>query len=298
MTKKIIILNLVILFFFYLNANSQNSGLVDYEYLGIEFKVPDGWVGQKGEEGYVMGSNTVAGMITVFFHDYTDLQSLEAEISQGITDEGMQLTVENQFERIGDNAIGGTLVGQIQGSAVKAYSLTVVNKLGKGLMMIAVTSPEMYNSSYKDILLEIKKSAKFKKPKENPLVTECLKQISGRRLLYIYTGSTGSYDYDEGYYNGVYSNEEVKIDLCANKTFRYSGNSSTSITGGAIGYSGSNDNGDGEWKVNATSANGIELSLMFNNGTVKSFKITSEENWRKIYLNGERYYYDKIQGCF
>ena len=67
------------------SAMAQKTGRVDYPTLGISFTIPSGWVGQETETGFLMGHNSIPGMILMIPHDQKyDLQAMRAEAQAGI----------------------------------------------------------------------------------------------------------------------------------------------------------------------------------------------------------------------
>ncbi len=44
---------------------AQQPRLIREPAFGVEFKAPDGWQYQKNEMGYIMGHNSIAGVIVV-----------------------------------------------------------------------------------------------------------------------------------------------------------------------------------------------------------------------------------------
>ena len=55
---------------------AQQTGKVDYPYLGISFTIPEDWLGQEQQGFYLMGSNTTPGYLMISTHEATSLDQL------------------------------------------------------------------------------------------------------------------------------------------------------------------------------------------------------------------------------
>ena len=53
----------------HLTAVGKSTGTVTYKELGLQFTIPNGWVGQESEGGFIMGHETTPGMIMILLHD-------------------------------------------------------------------------------------------------------------------------------------------------------------------------------------------------------------------------------------
>jgi len=75
---------------------AQKTGAVEYKELGLAFSIPQGWVGQETDEGFLMGHNTEPGFILLLPHEYNSLENLRQEAAEGIEDEGVSLQLKNK----------------------------------------------------------------------------------------------------------------------------------------------------------------------------------------------------------
>jgi hypothetical protein len=271
-------------------AYGQTKGTVDYKYLGIRFVIPDGWVGQETQAGYLIGSHTEPGIGLVTTHQYKTIEQLGQQAQQGIYDQnGTALTVTGQLEAVGNNGIGGEFQGTLEGQPVKAYILALVNPHGDGVTIMSATSPHLYAPTHKNLALQLAKSLEFYKAETPPVVDEWREALKNCRLTYMDSyysgGGVGVGGYSTG---GGYSSKE-EIHLCAQGFFKYNSSSNISIdTGGAFGSSGGRGQGAGNWEVVGNSQGGATLRLNFHNGEVYEYVLDYRD--KRTLLNGKRYF--------
>src|SRR5690606_38747643 len=68
----------------WMTAYPQLTGKVTVPQAGVEFTIPQGWIGQPTETGYVLGSNTEAGAIFLANHQSPSLAALRQQAMSGI----------------------------------------------------------------------------------------------------------------------------------------------------------------------------------------------------------------------
>ncbi len=271
------------------NAVAQTTGEVNFKTLGIKFTIPDGWVGQEVQGGYIIGHNTEPGFALLTLHEYTSVAQLEQQARQGISEQnGTNLKLSGELETIGQKGIGGEYGGTLEGQKVKAYLLGLVNPHGNGVTIMAATTPEQYAEKHKQLALQLANSIRFSKPETLPVVEEWKQVLNNSRLTYMdsYSSNSGSFG---GYSTGGGYSSEVQIHLCGQGYFKYKSSSSTSIdTGGAFGSSSGGGSGNGIWEVVGNNQGGAVLRLNFHNGEV--YEYTLEYKEEKTFLNGNRYF--------
>lgn len=277
-------------------AMAQQSGKISYPALGIEFEVPDGWIGQESADGFLIGSNTEPGMIVLSTHEHKDLAALKQEAEQGIAEEGGNvLRKSTDFVAIGDNATAAEFSGTVEGQDAKAYIAGVINPHGAGVTVMALTTTDAYGPRYSQLVTEIVESLRFAKPVESSAVTEWRQALAGAKLTYLesYRSSGPSVD---GFATGGGYSTQIVIRLCGDGTFTDSSNSSMSIdTGGAFGSSSGRDQGAGQWSVIGNVQGGATLKLDYPNGDVAQYALDYRD--QKTYLNGTRYFRTQDAGC-
>ena len=268
---------------------AQQTGKVSFPSLGVAFTIPSGWLGQEVESGYIMGSQSEAGLILILPHQTKTIDALQAEARQGIVDQnGTVLQLEGSIESMGSTGISATYVGTIERQPAKAHVVSLINPYGTGATILATTTKDQYTDKYKQLALQVAKSIQFSKPVLPDAVKEWSETLKNARLTYMdsYFSSGASYG---GYSTGGGYSDKEEIDLCAQGYFNHSSSSSLSIdTGGAFGNSSGSSQGAGTWKVIANGQGQPVLQLEFYNGEIYEYVITYED--KKTYLNGKRYF--------
>ena len=263
---------------------AQKTGLVEYKELGLAFTIPQGWVGQETDEGFLMGHNTEPGFILLLPHEYNSLATLRQEAAQGIEDEGVSLKLSGKLDSVGKNGVGGTFTGTLQGQKAKAYIAGLINPHGQGLSIMAAVDSAKYADKHKQLALAVAKSVRFSKPEAPAAAQQWKNELMNKRLYYIYSSSSRT-----GGYTGMSETEEIW--LCAAGYFHYKSSSHNSFdSGGAFGHSSGNEKGAGTWNVVLNNNGGPMLQLTFQNGQVKNYDINGVQKG-KLNLGGYKYFY-------
>lgn len=278
-------------------VTAQATGTVNYNNLGLSFTIPDGWVGQETQIGYLMGSNTVPGMVLLIPHDqpYT-VSEIENQLKAGIQDmNGTNLQLTGDITAFGNGA-GGEFSGTMESQPVKAFIIGVQNPHGNGLSIVAVTTPEHFGAQYQSLAQEVMGDVVFSKVAQNTAsqnaskgesIEEWKAWMQNVKLTYMESYSSISSGVS-GMTGGGYSFSK-EIDLCGEGYFKYYGNSSISIGSDvSSGLSGSSNRGNGTWDIRRSSNGHPELVLNFNNGNTTSYVLTYEDT--ELYLDGTRYF--------
>ncbi|MEM8900491.1 MAG: hypothetical protein AAGC85_20410 [Bacteroidota bacterium] len=288
------LLTLLLISGFFSSTSAQIQGDLHFETLGIKLTLPDGWMGQEYGDGIVCGSNTEAGLIYLTTHNSKNMDQmrLEAQTPQEEGD-GTSISLASTLVQPDKNTLAGEYEGYLEYQAINAYILATLNPYGKGVMIMAATSPEAYSPRYKELVMNIFNSIRFSQPILPPVVKQWQKDLQNSKLTYM--SSYSSFDYsDPNITTGGSTSSKEVIDLCSRGYFNYYSSSFTSVTGGtsasnatASGYD-TND-GNGTWEVIANAVGQPVLELQFYSGEVYTYVISSEDS--KTFLNGERYYY-------
>jgi hypothetical protein len=267
---------------------AQQSREIHEPYFGVDFTVPEGWNYQRTEIGYILGHNTIPGIIIVMGNDYKTIQEVEAAAMQGIQDaNGTYLMPSDQIVPFGKNGRAGNFNGYLEGQQVSAYLISLVSTSdGKGVTMMAAASPNLFDEDHVYALEALGKSVRFIKKETPPVVEEWKKSLKvpgGARFTYMHTHGSTSYD---GNYSGYSST--ILIDLCPEGYFNYSSDHDMSVnTDGGYAYSASDGKGNGTWDLETDGTNAV-LVLKYNDGKISEYTLTYEN--QKCYLNGERYF--------
>ena len=280
-------------------ASGQQARVIREAAYGVEFTAPEGWQYQRNEMGYIMGHNSIAGLIIVTSSPYTSLAEMRQGAAEGIVEEGgTALQLSSEIKPFGQNGLAAMYEGTMEGQAAKAYVIGLLNPMGaEGASCMIITTPGLFGNEHIAALESLAGSFKFFEAEVPDVVKEWeqrFKTPGGCRLKYLYVST--STDYSGGYAGG--STEET-IDLCPNGTFGFSAGSDYSMDNSAgFGYSLDSDAGQGKWELQFNGNNAV-LVLNFNNGRVMEYELTYEDG--KTYLSGSRYFVlfdDKGPGCY
>lgn len=274
----------------------QQTGEVDYPFLGIRFTIPPGWKGAETGGGFLIGHDTKPGFVFLMPNEVSDLETLKAEARNGLYDDGISMNMISDFEEIGSGGVGAEFEGNIQGTPARAFIAGVINPFGMGVTIMATTDYANYSAAYKALAKDVAMSLKFSHPKEPPMAKEWKEALSGATLTYMNSSYSSGASYD-GYstYSGYSSH--VEILLCPSGVFSYSNSSSMSIdTGGGFAGSGDKGNSQGRWSLTSDAGGSNVLKLEFSNGEVSTYTLGFEDD--KTYLNGERYFRTYKQSCY
>lgn len=274
---------------FNLLSFGQATGKVDYKHLGLSFQIPDGWLGQEAEMGYLMASNSIPGLILILPHDqqYT-FEQIKAQAQAGLNEgNGTSLQLAGSLTDLGNKSIGGEFAGTLEGQAAKAYIIGMQNTYGLGLTIVAITTTAQYNSNYAGYAKAVKNSVQFRQPEAKENIAEWKTWMSNVKLTYMESYSSSSPGVD-GMTGGGYSLSR-EIDLCAKGYFIYYGSSNISLgSDNTSAYNHANSKGNGTWDIKVGADGNPVLVLTFNDGETASYKLTYQD--QKLYLNGTRYF--------
>jgi hypothetical protein len=273
-------------------TSAQETGTITYKELGLQFTIPEGWVGQESQTGFVMGHTSIAGLVLITTHNYSGEQLIQ-EARKGIADnQGTQLQLSGDLEVLNDHTIGGEFQGTLEWQAARAFIVGLANPDGMGISIMAMTTAEQYNHSYRDLALRVMASVQFSKPETGPVVEEWKKYLSGVKLTYMESYSSPSYT--DGGVSGFYENKE-KIDLCDKGYFNHYSYNLVSVEGqsandGTLVHAsdGGQKYGNGTWEIEAGTGGSAILRLLFHDG--RSLEYTLSEKDDKTFLNGYRYF--------
>jgi hypothetical protein len=267
---------------------SQQSQIIREPAFGVEFTAPDGWQYQKTEGGYLMGHNSIAGMIIVTINPYKSLAEMRQGAYEGIQEEGgTSLNINGDLKSFGKNGLAGNYQGIMNWEQVNAYIIGLISPFGgKGITCMIISTPDMFSEVHKNTLERLANSFKFFKPEIPDAVKEwdvTFKSPGGCRLKYMHVSSSSGYG--SGYAGG---STERTFDLCPNGSFsfRYNSDYSISADAGAAANS-SNDAGAGQWKLSFDGTNVI-LEFIFNDGRDWEYVLSYID--QKTYLDDTRYF--------
>ncbi len=270
---------------------AQDGQVVDYPALGVRFTIPPGWTGRELDEMVVLASTTVPGLVVLRPHDHREIAELRAEAEAGIDDgAGTTLKPQGTLAPLGATGLSGEFRGRFDGTPATAYAVGLVNPHGRGLTVVAVTSPEAYTPAHQALALEVARSVEFSAPRVPAVVVEWRQGLTGRRLARYASAYGGS----SGGYSGFQSREQ--FHLCGSGEFLYGGQESGSFDApGAFGSTGGRSTGSGRWDVVVNPDGGPWLQLRYHSGAVENYRL--EQRGANTYLNGARYFRTASDRC-
>ncbi|MEO1450874.1 MAG: hypothetical protein AAFV07_15200, partial [Bacteroidota bacterium] len=223
----------------------QQTGTIDYKHLGIRFTIPDGWVGQETEAGFVMGHNSIPGLMLIAPHQSQSISHLKQEMAEGLQEEGgTSLAPIAPAQHLDAQSLGVEFGGLLEWQPSKAYGIGMINPNGSGVYILAITTAGQYNETYAEYAKSLWRSVSFYKPDNRGIVNQWKKALSHGRLTYV--DSYNSPSYTDGGIGGGYSQRRV-IELCRQGHFFYSNQSEIIVSGyNASGYDQSSDQGHGK----------------------------------------------------
>lgn len=266
--------------------HAQQTGKVDYPNLGISFTIPDGWVGQETDGGFMIGHYTIPGLILLSPHEVRNLEDMKREAAMGMSD-GMtiDLRLSAEISALGNNAISADYTGTIQGQPARAFAIGIINPQGSGVNIVAMSSTTEFSQALKDAAMSVYRSLNLKKADTGDLVRQWKEGLANTRLTYM-ESYTSSPSYDGGM-GGGYSSQTV-IDLCGEGYFNFSSQGSISVGGdGVSGSSSGSNRGNGTWAIEAQTGEAV-LVLRFHSGEVRSYSLDYRDD--KLFLNGNRFF--------
>lgn len=255
---------------------------------GYSFTAPVDWIHQDIGNGYhLLGSNAVPGFILIMPHTYSDKTAIKALAqTEGIIDQGISLQAVGAVEYYGKNGISGTFKGITDGELAEAAALCLFSPHGGGILILAMTSPAQFNTTYMQLAEGVAKTVKFSTPVESQLAKTWRQGLTHKKLVYYNTTSTSS--------------EKNTYYLYHNGTFEYAGGISSSSTNyysdQTVTISSAGTDADaGQWTV-VGDEQSVQLYLVYNNGNEALFNLQLKEGTEtQILLNGDRYFVQDLE---
>ncbi|MGH1361957.1 MAG: hypothetical protein ACRBF0_00280 [Calditrichia bacterium] len=257
---------------------------------GVSFVLPEDWFGgvPANSDGFLLGSNTIAGVGIVYMRQQTTLQLAEQllnapqDLGDGVI---LQPTgeVKRSMNRIEIEYSNGTYFGK---------AIARVGKFGNGAAAFWA-GPIADKQRYAKLTGQVAGSFKFLKPTKSSAAVEWDSWLRGTMLRQL--SSSSSSGYGDGSYSG--SSSSTTLHLCSNGRYSYSSSSSFSVDAGdaGFGYSGggaygqSGDSDSGTWKVQGSSGQ-VVLVLTSDEGGEAGTYVLSSNSENHTLVNGERYF--------
>ena len=278
---------------------------------GYTFTIPEGWVGQRSGDGYVLVHEAVTGMLMVVPGDYADLAAMRSDLASPTEGEGTSMkTTEGPIE-MGTNTLGVTQEGTMDGTEVRAVAIATWNASGgrtvnvAGLAPVAVFSEDLLRAmqlvhssiTYTGTAPVAAPAAQQRRPVQEqtapppaagPIDQEWHERLSGFRLYYSESSSTPVGSGASGGVYGGYSATRM-IHLCTEGYFKVESSSEHALGAddalSSVGSSSSS--GNGTWSAIKLPDGRSILRLVYNDGGVREYRLEFEDG--RTYLDGQRW---------
>ncbi len=262
-------------------ARAQSNGLVEFQELGVSFRVPSGWTGGIKDDFYLLGHSSIPGLMILSENKSKTSKELKNLAMQGIQEEGIQLSPKDDFKLKGNNQVEGFYEGTFNGQFVRVYSIGLINRLGSGMNISIVTEKTKFTDKHIQEVRKLAKSVRFFRQKDSKETKFWKQRIVGKKLRYMKTRTSNSH----GSFTGTSDSETIK--LYPDGTFYYYSSSTTSQSGtGTSGMFVNRDANKGEFKI-YTAENQTHLDLYFPDKTL-TYNL-SRNGLNHTLLNGNRF---------
>lgn len=251
-----------------ITGSSQiGSNEVGDEFWGFKLVPPAGWIHQKNNEGILLGHNSIAGMIWIFPHQSANMQAMQAEMQDGIQEEGSYLSLElNSIKSCGKQVLSTEYSGVMDGTQVKAKGFGVLSPYGGGVYILAIATPQMMSNDLLKAEEQVVENLSFFKPDVD---IELIKLFAGRWTTMTKNTQTSFYLYEDGRFVENYEST-------------YSGDANS--LGGTWGTANSSSS-NGSWKVTGDKMKG-QFIITLQNGNVVYYNYYRNGNkLNELYIN-------------
>lgn len=263
------------------NNNSEkaaNTQRVEDPSGTVSVEIPEGWSHQTEQEMLTISRPGQEVQIIVAPHYYSDLSQVRSEI-QDVRDPASGTNLKAQVSDFGSKGLFWSLRGSTQGKDVVIETITLISPYKGGINIVANSEAAAYSEEVTSALRQIGESVAFLEPKSDNAANRTRQQLSGKQLLYLYTGN--------GY------SEKIAIDLCSDGTFAFS---SDNVSNSGLGTGATADSDAGAWSVERSGGDQV-LLLRFQSGSVNEYQIEGNASGSEIRLNGRRYFVQQGERC-
>ncbi len=265
---------------------AQQTGIVQYPEYGIEFTIPEGWMGKELQESYAMKSQTLDGVMLLYLNENNSIKAIKNEFSQDFVEAGVNLKPEVKLE-VKKDYVKRYYKGIVEGDKVKALAIGQLNTFGKSVSLVIMTKSEAFTNAHEKALMTLKESLKFNEPQVNATfnATICKRDLAGYKLTY------EKYNYSSGGVGGISGSNSVssEINLCKSGHFTFYGGVNVNVGGeNSHGYSHSTSKDHGKWQF-VDKDGKVFLHLNYYNGDIYYYQITYGKDGG-TYLDNTRYF--------
>ncbi len=257
---------------------------ISFQELGLSFEIPSGWTGKLQDEYYLLGHQTIPGLMILSQNSSTTAKGLKSLATRGIFEEGVELKPEGDFRLVGTNKVEGYYKGTFDGAEVKCFAVGLINSQGSGMNIMIVSTNELFSDIHVSEAKKLAGSVKFFESSDTQITTRWKETIVNRQLKYMYTNTSTDYS---GGMSGI--SDETIIKLYPDGSFYYYSNSNSSFSSySGFGYVDATKSNRGNYEIYSI-GNDTYLELTFTDGKVYEYALTKSSEGRTL-LNGSRYF--------
>lgn len=266
------------------NSAKATGSLIRDDEAGYAVHLPAQWTAQRLDDGsyQALFDGQQSRIITISPHNYSDLNRLIKESSASIQQNGVQVTLVSPIQNWGTNGAMARYTGSAQGQKFSLQAIGLMSPHGGGLTL-GIYELNTDQQISLELLQSMANTVKWSKPPVNQMAQTWQNRLTGKQLLYLYTG------------NGL--SEKWSYDLCTNGSFQYVSNS-TYLSGNfseTFSAAGQNTQG-GHWRLTTKQSQPV-LVLTNHSGEVFEFTLTTRSAGNEIGLNGKRYFIQPSEHC-
>lgn len=250
------------------NRLSDSSG-------SYSFTVPTSWKSSSDTQGFALENPGKTVILAIKAHNYKNFAAFAEDAN--LERDGLEL-VGKPLEITGGTAFRTTK--KTPSGTIYIGTCVMFSPHGGGVVIVALSN-EANAATGLESGWNVSQSVRFAKPSTRASAGQSKSALSGKHLLYLYTGN--------GY------SERKDIYLCASGGFYHS----TSLGGFTPNNSGGGSFGSlaskhGSWTI---SGDGAKLTLTFQNGRTGEYRITKRQAPNEIGLNGQRFFVTSQNVC-
>jgi hypothetical protein len=239
------------------------------------FAVPAGWKSSADTEGFALENAEKTVILAIKAHNYKNFAAFAADAN--LERDGLEL-VGKPLEIAGGTAFRTTK--KTPNGTIHIGTCVMFSPHGGGMVIVALSN-EADAVTALESGWNVSQSVRFAKPLETASAGQSKSALSGKHLLYLYTGN--------GY------SERKDIYLCASGGFYHStslsGFTPNNSNGGSFGSLASKH---GTWTISGDES---KLTLIFQNGRTTEYRIAKRPASNEIGLNGQRFFVTSQNVC-
>ena len=266
-----ILLSLLFGFGLVLHAQNISNAMWDFS-----LDTPPNWQYQDNADVILLQSNTTAGLIIVYIHNFSTKEALKNAMRQGLNEEEGYLRLQGKLHNFTKTGYEGDYTGMYQMQMVKAKAFGRVVSQNGGATVIVMSTPESFSKELINAGKFIANSLKKKKQNKLQNSADINQRFIGKWSYYSKYRESHVYLYPDGTYSDSSSSSF--------------GNSDASV--GAVWGAASDTQGRGHWQAVGNAKSG-KIIFILPNGERSVYPYSVHTENGEIYWN-EYYFGDRL----